>query len=582
MAADSQRKNLPLLILYLLAVCLLLISAISGLGQISRSYSDRSQRLISLFESQTADHLARGDVLAVSRYLNRFIASERIKCAYANRYEEHFFTWEPTGACSGLFAQTALIDWSSRGGIAIKLVLAPTLSELSSELITLFVQMVCLFGIVLIIYRATNLNKAYEIEAVELKNQIESVELQSKLQQETAIARTTQMLAHDVRKPFNLLRMTIERVKSAAHPEQMSTILNEALPEVDRSLASVNGLIADVLNVGGEGSLTLNPTRLAPVVEEVVDELRKLYPTHTLDVEFNLPTDVWIQADLTRLPRVFMNILSNAIEAVGTQKVRLWISAKQIVAGKDTNTQAVEIRVGNAGSFIAPEARDRLFDLFYTSGKSGGTGLGLAIVKKIVTQHGGSVVCTSEKNESFPEGQVEFIIRLNAAVPAAGIMEQAFNNPATQNEAAQSAPAHTTSDAHSKEDSPTTATKPHVVFLDDSPLVRWVWEAKLKTHTHIRCFAGPRELFESIEAGSVELHSLHTIITDHYFTPDERLTGLEVARELRQRGFAGRILLASNGAFSPSEIAGLVDKVVDKNPVEWELLNGTGRQADGL
>ena len=168
---------------------------------------------------------------------------------------------------------------------------------------------------------------------------------------------------------------------------------------------------------------------------------------------------------------------------------------------------------------------------------------------------------------------VEFVLRLNAAVPAAEIMEQACNNSATQNGSPQNAQAHTTAVAPSTEDAPTTATKHNVVLLDDSPLARWVWEAKLKTHTHVRCFAGPRELFESIESGSVELHSLHTIITDHYFAPDEPLTGLEVARELRQRGFAGRILLASNGAFSPSEIDGLVDKVVEKNPVEWERLD---------
>jgi hypothetical protein len=78
---------------------------------------------------------------------------------------------------------------------------------------------------------------------------------------------------------------------------------------------------------------------------------------------------------------------------------------------------------------------------------------------------------------------------------------------------------------------------------------------------------------EAIASGGIELPGVHTIITDHYFSPDERLTGLDVARELRSRGFAGRILLASNGAFSPAELAGLVDKVVDKNPVEWEKLN---------
>ena len=425
------------------------------------------------------------------------------------------------------------------------------------------------------------------------------------LRRDTAIARTTQMLAHDVRKPFNLFRMTLERVRTADNPAQMSAILNEALPEVDRSLASVNGLIADVLNVGGESPLTLKPMRLAPIMEEAIEEIIKLYPSHKLYVKCELPEDTWINADLTRLPRVFMNILSNAIEAIGNRNVHLWISVQQLGASGESGQDAVEIRMGNAGSFIAPESRERIFDLFFTSGKSGGTGLGLAIVKKIVSQHGGSVVCASERSEAYPEGKVEFIIRLNAAEPVAGGKAQPAAEDATlqaanvqisaetpekctgnpdkstdylqaKNFAQLGDSAGTEKSAQARDASTDTtpeAPKPNVVFLDDSPLARWVWEAKLKPHTNIRCFAGPRDFLESIESGGIELPGVHTIITDHYFAPDERLTGLDVARELRSQGYAGRILLASNGAFSPAELTGLVDKVVDKSPVKWEILN---------
>jgi signal transduction histidine kinase len=380
----------------------------------------------------------------------------------------------------------------------------------------------------------------------------------------SAIARTTQMLAHDVRKPFNLFRMTIERVKSAKNPEQMSAILNEALPEVDRSLASVNGLIADVLNVGGESTLTLKPTRLASVIEEVVDELRKQYPGRALNIKLDVTPEIWVQADITRLPRVFMNIMSNAIEAVGTQNVKLWLNARTLASGD------VEILVGNEGSFIAADVRERIFDLFYTSGKTGGTGLGLAIVKKIVTQHGGSVVCASEMNDSFPLGKVEFKLTLKSASP--------FEEPVTTH----SAVPETQQTAVSKsEDSKALVAqeKPQVVFLDDSPLVRWVWEAKLKTHVNINCFDGPDSFFQTLrseatdQSPQISLDKIHTIITDHYFAPDARMTGVELASELRRMGFTGRILLASNGEFSPEELRGIVDKIVDKQPVEWNHLS---------
>jgi|GEM_PF-6806607 len=392
------------------------------------------------------------------------------------------------------------------------------------------------------------------------------------IKRDAAIARTAQMLAHDVRKPFNLFRMTIERVKSAKNPEHMSAILNEALPEVDRSLASVNGLISDVLNVGGESTLTLKPTRLASVVEEVVDELRKQYPGRALNIKLDVPPEIWVQADITRLPRVFMNIMSNAIEAVGTQNVKLWLNARTLASGD------VEILVGNEGSFIAAESRERIFDLFYTSGKTGGTGLGLAIVKKIVTQHGGSAVCMSEKNDTFPFGKVEFKLTVKSASP----IEEKTASASTTFEAVQN---ESSNIEDSKNEEPTATVqdeKPLVVFLDDSPLVRWVWEAKLKTHVNINCFDGPNSFFQALKSepsqetsqqtSQMTLGKIHTIITDHYFAPDARMTGIELAAELRRMGFTGRILLASNGEFSHKELQGIVDKVVDKQPVGWENL----------
>jgi hypothetical protein len=76
-----------------------------------------------------------------------------------------------------------------------------------------------------------------------------------------------------------------------------------------------------------------------------------------------------------------------------------------------------------------------------------------------------------------------------------------------------------------------------------------------------------------VESNGTELRSLHTSITDHYFAPEEKITGVEFAALVRQKSFAGRILLASNGEFDSEKIRGFVDKIVDKQPADWEVLN---------
>lgn len=374
-----------------------------------------------------------------------------------------------------------------------------------------------------------------------------------RLRVDAAIARTTQMLAHDVRKPFALFRMTLDRVKSAESPQSIQHVLREALPEVERSLASVNGLITDILNVGGEFNLVLKPVRLALVIDDAVAELRRLYPKKVLTVNVDVGERVWVQADDTRLPRVFLNILSNAIEAVDDTDVHLWVTAQA------NSVTQIEIRVGNSGSYVPPDLQNKLFELFYTSGKKGGTGLGLAIVTKIIDAHGSTVACHSEKNSTHPNGQVEFVWCLKAAKEP---------QPEAPNQIAE-APQENTRMSSSTDSK---IERPNVVFLDDSPLARWVWESKLKNRVFLRCFAGPGEFWEALEKNVVSIESIDTFITDHYFSPNEKLTGVEFAMALRERGFKGRILLASNGEFDANQLKGIVDKIVDKQPTDWEKL----------
>ena len=86
-------------------------------------------------------------------------------------------------------------------------------------------------------------------------------------------------------------------------------------------------------------------------------------------------------------------------------------------------------------------------------------------------------------------------------------------------------------------------------------------------------FASPGDFWKAVESDAIELQSLHTIITDHYFAPEEKITGVEFAALSRQKSFAGRILLASNGEFDSEKLRGIVDKIVDKQPEDWEVLN---------
>lgn len=71
------------------------------------------------------------------------------------------------------------------------------------------------------------------------------------------------------------------------------------------------------------------------------------------------------------------------------------------------NRPFAELILGNEGSYIPPEAREKLFTKFYTSGKKFGNGLGLTICHEIVLSHGGKIICQSDLNNG-----TEFIFTL--------------------------------------------------------------------------------------------------------------------------------------------------------------------------
>jgi PAS domain S-box-containing protein len=92
-----------------------------------------------------------------------------------------------------------------------------------------------------------------------------------------------------------------------------------------------------------------------------------------------------VQADRVQLQQVVLNLILNAVEALGSieEGVReLSITTKQHEAA------GVLVTVHDSGPGIDPEHLDRVFDAFYTT-KSSGVGMGLSICRSIIDAHGG-------------------------------------------------------------------------------------------------------------------------------------------------------------------------------------------------
>jgi signal transduction histidine kinase len=104
---------------------------------------------------------------------------------------------------------------------------------------------------------------------------------------------------------------------------------------------------------------------------------------------------------LKLIEQIILNLLSNAAEALkevsGTKKIFITSYEKK---------EHIIIKVGDSGPGIPPNMRERIFEPFYTTKKTG-SGIGLSICQRIIADHNGTIgVSTSDL------GGTEFILQI--------------------------------------------------------------------------------------------------------------------------------------------------------------------------
>ena len=234
--------------------------------------------------------------------------------------------------------------------------------------------------------------------------------------QDKAVASMTQMLAHDVRKPFSMFQASLEMIQQCRNASELKMVTQDFIPEINRAMNSVNGLLQDVMEVSSKAVPHLEEVRPEALIETTLVDLFSMQQDSSIALAYDFKNRRAVNADVQKLMRVFLNICGNAAQAMKGKGYIKFATRDLIEGGKDF----VEFSILNTGSFIPEQDLSQLFEAFFTKNKKGGTGLGLAIAKKVVQAHGGRIFCRSKKDEAYPQGFVEFIF----TIPAGGAVGQ--------------------------------------------------------------------------------------------------------------------------------------------------------------
>ncbi len=157
---------------------------------------------------------------------------------------------------------------------------------------------------------------------------------------------------------------------------------------VRHELQRINAIVTQMLRMASPSAAHFKTVR----VHEVLDySLRLLQPQTsgklvTLKKYYRAETDA-VQGDDAQLQQVFMNLLLNAVEAMGTNG-ELTVSTETVPG--ENGGRTLKIQIQDTGAGLTPENLARLFEPFFTT-KKNGTGLGLAISQRIILEHRGAI-----------------------------------------------------------------------------------------------------------------------------------------------------------------------------------------------
>lgn len=211
----------------------------------------------------------------------------------------------------------------------------------------------------------------------------------SEAEKKAAVGALAAGVAHEIRNPLSALRgfaqYFAKKFSGVLPDEEYAGIM---VREADR----LNRVITDLLYLARDKIVEKRPVEVGRLISEVTQLLRFDLESRQADLIPDVQLGL-ILADADSLKQALLNLVLNSLDAFGDAPPDARKRVIRISSSKSGNWELLEVEDNGKG--MTPEQKNRAFDAFFT-GKTKGTGLGLSLVDKIMREHGGKVLITSE------------------------------------------------------------------------------------------------------------------------------------------------------------------------------------------
>jgi signal transduction histidine kinase len=244
-----------------------------------------------------------------------------------------------------------------------------------------------------------------------------------------SVGRLAAGLAHEIGTPLNVIGGRAEALQRRLAGNEAT---GRSLAIITSQIERISRIVRSLLDFARGSTPRLAPTSVVDVVRGVLDLMEHRIDhggVHlALEVEPDLPR---VRADADQLQQVFLNLASNALDAMpdgGSLTIRAaraqvptTLAEAQEGAGTPGSSPPagfVSISIADTGTGIRAEHQGRVFDPFFTTKDVGqGTGLGLSVSYGIVRDHGGAL-----ELDSLPGAGSRFTVYLPVDGPRPSVV----------------------------------------------------------------------------------------------------------------------------------------------------------------
>ncbi|MGO9517353.1 MAG: sensor histidine kinase [Candidatus Korobacteraceae bacterium] len=201
-----------------------------------------------------------------------------------------------------------------------------------------------------------------------------------------AIGRLTSGVAHEVKNPINAIVVHLELLREKMRAVDPDT--RRHLDIIGREIHRLDRVVQTLVDFHRPVELRLSDFDLRRLAEEVVSLASPEAARQGVDVRTNFAREpLPVRADSDLIKQALLNVVLNGVQSMSGGGL-LNIVARRLDG-------AVTIEVRDQGSGIPPEIRDKIFNLYFTT-KRTGSGIGLAMSYRVMQLHNGALDFVTE------------------------------------------------------------------------------------------------------------------------------------------------------------------------------------------